>query len=135
MQKRSFYLSYARFPLSASSIVHCKATGSETECIEAATGLYYPNGITRGPDSTIYAASTSTGIIRQFQIQADYTLIEGDTVARIPSPIDNIAVDEKGNIIVAAIPAMLSFVHRTEHESGLCPASVWKVSNETTEQK
>jgi hypothetical protein len=56
-------------------------------------------------------------------------------VARIPSPIDNIAVDEKGNIIVATIPAMMSFVHRTVNQEGLSPATVWKVSNETSDQR
>ncbi|KAK9899835.1 calcium-dependent phosphotriesterase [Cystobasidium minutum MCA 4210] len=133
--KRSFYLAYAHFPPSASSIVHCDASGGTSECIPAATGIFYPNGITRGPENTIYVASTVTGEIKQFQIQADYTLVEGDTVARIPSPVDNIAVDEKGAIIVATLPDMLGFVGRSKNQAGLCPATVWKVTNETSDQK
>lgn len=135
-QKRSFYLAYAHFPLSASTVVHCDAsTGTSGTCIEAASGIFYPNGITKGPDNTIYVASTVTGEIKQFQIQADYTLIEGDTVARLPSPVDNIAVDEKGSIIAATLPAMLNFVHRAQHQEGLVPATVWKATNETSDQK
>lgn len=134
-QTRSFYLMYLRFPFSSSGIIHCDASGSSPNCIEAASGLFHPNGITKGPESSIYAANTATGEVKQFHMQADHTLIDGDTVATIPSPIDNIAVDEKGAIIIAAIPSMLKFVHRQEHSEGLVPSSVWRVRNETSEQK
>lgn len=124
-----------RMPGAASSIVHCDASSGSATCIEAAAGIQYPNGITKGPESSIYVASTALGEIKQFHIQSDYTLTEGDLVADVKRAIDNIHVDEKGQIIVATIPKVLAFIARGKTGSGASAAEVWRVRNETSDQK
>lgn len=122
-------------PGTSSGIIHCDVTGLSPKCIVAATGFFHPNGIAKGPESSIYVLSTADGKVQQMHSQADHTLIEGDTLAVIPSPIDNMHVDEKGQIIVAAIPRMLEFVSRSKTQQGNCAGPVWRVRNETSEQK
>ena len=132
-QKR--LLPLIRVPGGESSIVHCDASGATVQCIEAASGIKYPNGITKGPESSIYAASTALGEIKQYHIQADYTLTEGDLVGDVKRPIDNIHVDEKGQIIVATLPKVLAFIDRGKTGKGASAAEVWRVRNETSDQK
>jgi sugar lactone lactonase YvrE len=149
---RSFYISNDHFhktsfkrilPLyrlpgsagAASSVVHCDASSGAPVCIEAATGIQYPNGIAKGPEASIYVASTALGEIKQFHMQADKTLIEGDLVADVKRAIDNIQVDEKGGIIVATIPKAIDFIKRAKTGEGLSAVEVWRVRNETSDQK
>lgn len=146
---RSFYISndhfhktsakralpLVRLPGAASTIVHCDASSAVPKCIEAASGIQYPNGIAKGPDSSIYVASTALGEIKQFHIQSDYTLTEGDLVGDIKRAIDNIHVDERGQVIVATIPKVLAFIGRGKTAVGNSAAEVWRVRNETSDQK
>lgn len=68
-------------------------------------------------------------------MQADKTLIEGDLVADVKRAIDNIQVDEKGGIIVATIPKAIDFIKRAKTGEGLSAVEVWRVRNETSDQK
>jgi len=127
-----------RLPGAKSSIVHCQASsvaGQAPDCIEAASGIQYPNGIAKGPESTLYVASTALGTVQQMHIQADWTLTEGDRVANVKRPIDNIHVTEDGEVVLATIPKVLKFVERAKKAGGSCETEVWSVRNETSDQK
>ena len=78
-----------------SDIVYCDASGAEVDCKVAADGVAFPNGsflpsfvnvrygeliryvlgMAKGPGNTIYSASSLEGDVRQWEIQADNTLV------------------------------------------------------------
>lgn len=116
--------------------MHCQASGAQPDCIDAATGLIYPNGITRGPSDIIYVGSSATGEITALHQQADFTLLEGETVASLGTTIDNIHVTEEGEIIAATIPKVLHFVDRCRDGGKTSSAvRVYSIRNETTQDK
>merc|ERR1711939_497 len=119
----------------ASNIVHCTYRAGTSDCIVAADGLMYPNGIAKGPDATLYMGSSSKGVVTAFHMQADHTLQLGETVANVESIIDNIHVDESGSIIVATIPKLSAFMAREKDTDAKCPAQVFRISNETSDRK
>ena len=129
-------LSVLAIPGGKSDIVYCDTTlPSSPTCFQAATGFYHPNGIARGPDSTLYVASSSHGTVTAMEMQADHTLVQGEVVASVGSVIDNIQVTEDGEILLAGISRLLDFAARVKNADGKSSAQVWHVKNETSENR
>lgn len=126
-----------RFPGTESGIIYCDASSSSSlpSCKAVADGYYHPNGLAKGPGSTLYMASTFDGFIKSFDIQADYSLVENEQVADIGRPIDNIDVNEVGEITAAVLPNAIQFTKRVAQGYGDAISQVWKVSNDTSDQR
>ncbi|GAA5888501.1 hypothetical protein JCM16303_002192 [Sporobolomyces ruberrimus] len=127
-----------------SSIVHCDASrpeDHEDDCIVAIDGLKYPNGIARVPNSsTLFVASTMTGEITTYEIQADYTLFPLPAKITLNRPIDNIHVSPRtGALYASTFPKMLKFMNaastggldRTKLNDN--PVEIWKIEEEKGE--
>ncbi|GAA5961203.1 hypothetical protein JCM3765_001263 [Sporobolomyces pararoseus] len=126
-----------------SSVVHCDASRSDDEepCTVAIDGLIYPNGIAQSPDgSTFFIASTMTGEITTYEIQADYTLFPLPAKISLNRPIDNIHVSPStGSIYASTFPKMFKFMSAAS-TGGLDekrmidnPVEIWKVEEEKGE--
>ncbi|KAG0146827.1 hypothetical protein CROQUDRAFT_700722 [Cronartium quercuum f. sp. fusiforme G11] len=115
------------------SIVHCTFTdNSETpNCIVAAEGHPHPNGIAKGPGSSIYLATTFEPHLYVYETQADHSLVLTDEL-KLPRMADNIFVSPSGSIYLATIPKVLSFVKAIEKPNEFhSPSEVWRISNST----
>ncbi|GAA5942201.1 uncharacterized protein JCM15063_002041 [Sporobolomyces koalae] len=128
-----------------SSVVHCDASDQhvEPECIVAIDDVVYPNGLARFPNSsTLYIASTMTGEITTYEIQADYTLFPLPAKISLDRPIDNIHVSPSTSTLYAStFPRMLKFMgaaqtgglsHSRMHDN---PVEIWKIEPETGDQR
>lgn len=71
--------------------------------VVAYTGFNYPNGIVRGDDGLYYVGSSFIDKLRVMRPQRDGTLREV-SVLKLGMPIDNLAVDARGDIFTAGFP-------------------------------
>jgi arylesterase / paraoxonase len=62
-----------------------------------------PNGLVRGRDGLIYVPSTLDGTIRVFNLSENHHLLKVNEI-KVPLPVDNLSVDNKGDIYAAAFP-------------------------------
>ncbi|GAA5983785.1 hypothetical protein JCM10908_005927 [Rhodotorula pacifica] len=127
-----------------SDVVHCEiSSDGTTDCIVAADGLTYPNGIAKGPDDLLYLASTLHGEVTSWEIQSDKTLLPHSLVP-LGRPIDNIHVSPStGHIYASTFPKFFSFASsspipsnpsRPRSASHRSPVEIWRIANETNEE-
>jgi sugar lactone lactonase YvrE len=112
----------------SSTIAHCSLS---TGCHIAYDALLFPNGLARGPDDTLYVASTLRGTVSQLAMDADGDLSLLQTITVPGRALDNVHVEPDGGIYVAAIPIMQQFVEALRRQ-GPCATEVWRISNETS---
>lgn len=107
------------------NIIHYSA-GTYTE---VASDMAMPNGINGSIDGTLIYASTTLG---QELITFDRN-IETGTLTEINrqyigSGLDNIDVDEQGNLWIGSHPKMLTFVSHAGDAAKLSPSQIFKLS-------
>ncbi|GJN90939.1 hypothetical protein Rhopal_003953-T1 [Rhodotorula paludigena] len=136
---RMFELVYVE----SSSIAHCELLPSgESDCTVAVDDILYPNGIAKGPDDLLYSASTFTGEISVWEIQADHTLVPSSHIW-IQRPIDNLHVSPTtGAIFAATFPRFFDFALSSPslprpHKpySSRSPVEIWRVANQTSDEQ
>lgn len=77
-----------------------KAAG---KAVEAASGLYFANGIGLSPDQkTLYAAETMANRVLSYKADIETGSLSGRTVAALMMTPDNLTVDSAGNIWVVS---------------------------------
>jgi arylesterase / paraoxonase len=72
-----------------------------------ATGLRFPNGLTKGPHERLYVPSSFLGVVSVFEPQGDKLVQVDEIDAGIP--LDNLSVDPEGSIWAAGITDVISF--------------------------
>jgi arylesterase/paraoxonase len=93
--------------------------------IEAASGIRYPNGIGVSRDGeTLFVASTTGGSVLVFAIDPESGTLEEFGTIEIGSGVDNIDVDEDGDLWIGAHPKLLTFVQHTGDASRIAPSQV-----------
>lgn len=88
----------------AGSVTRCRSDTGKCEVV-LSKGLGMANGITKGHDGRFYVANTDNGQINVLEITPSGVI----QVALIKTgiPLDNISVDNEGNLIAAGFPAPL----------------------------
>lgn len=95
---------------------------------EAASGIGLPNGVNASPDGrTLYVASTITGSIRVFDLDAPKGTISPKGRIELGSGPDNIDVDTDGRLWVACHPKLLTFVRHVSDPAVLAPSQVFRI--------
>jgi hypothetical protein len=69
----------------------------------------FPNGIKRGKDGVVYIPSAFTNSIQVRELQGDGSLKLLHDI-KIGMPVDNLAVDSKGDIYAAGMPKILELM-------------------------
>ena len=112
---------YLRIP--RASIVFYNGVGFET----VAKPFHYANGINISKDKKfLYLAETTGAAISIFEIEANGDLQQLNSVD-VGTGVDNIDIDEEGNLWVAAHPKLLDFVQHQKDSINLSPSEVIKL--------
>lgn len=93
--------------------------------VAQASGFNVPNGLVRGQDGLIYVPSSVMGEIQIFSLTTTTTpphLNKVDSI-QVPYPIDNLSVDEEGDIYAAAFPQTYKFLRSADNPSEVNPPS------------
>ena len=109
------------------SATYCSlSTGA---CSMAATaGFTMPNGLVRGADGLFYIPSSFIDNIRVMALQDDNTLKQVDVI-HLGMPVDNLSVDENGDIWAAAFPKVMRFLDTFGDPHGIdSPSTIWKIT-------
>lgn len=95
--------------------------------IKAAGPFHYANGINISPDGkVIYISETTGAAISAYMILGDGSLVNKSTID-VDTGVDNIDIDEAGNLWVAAHPRLLDFVNHVKDSVNLSPSQVLKI--------
>ena len=90
--------------------------------------FYYANGINISPDgSKLYLAETTGKSITTFEIHEDGTLLNLGSYD-VGTGVDNIDVDNEGNLWVAAHPKLLDYVNHRKDSTNVSPSQVLKLT-------
>lgn len=93
-----------------------------------AEGLKYANGINVSPDGRfVYVAATVDGKVYVYSREAGTGSLMYRYDIEFDSGVDNIDVDEQGNLWVAAHPKLLTFVRHSKNARVLSPSQVFRV--------
>jgi arylesterase/paraoxonase len=96
--------------------------------VEAASGIRYPNGVNASADrKTLFVASTTGGTVFVFDVDPESGSLEERSAIEIGTGLDNIELDDEGDLWIGAHPKLLSFVQHTADESRAAPAQVIRV--------
>lgn len=79
-----------------------------------------PNGLIRARDGLIYVPSTLDGTIKVFQLSKNHMLLKVKEID-VPLPIDNLSVDEAGDIYAAAFPKLYIWVESSKNPFDVDP--------------
>ncbi|KAF7874879.1 hypothetical protein EAF04_002053 [Stromatinia cepivora] len=101
-----------------SHVNHCSATYSN--------GLNGPNGLVTGRDGLIYVPNTLLHEIQIFSLTGEKTLLKLDTL-QTPYPVDNMSVDENGDIIAASIPQIYKWAQSLNDQSVQIPTAAVRI--------
>jgi len=95
----------------------------------AANGLRYANGINVSPDlAHLYIAETIGRQIDTYHRDALSGALTAQSALEIPAGLDNISVDDAGNLWVAAHPKLFAFLAYKDDPSKPSPSQVFRVS-------
>ncbi|CAG9944871.1 unnamed protein product [Clonostachys rosea f. rosea IK726] len=86
------------------SIVHCQSDTGKCN-FAAVQDMKFPNGIVRGSDGLYYVAHSVGGFVAVYKLSGE-TLSKVDEI-NVKMTVDNLSVDEEGNVLVAAFPVPL----------------------------
>jgi len=101
---------------------------------EAASGVGYPNGINvSGDGETVYVASTTGGSVLVFGVDPASGALEERGAIEIGSGVDNIEVDEAGDLWIGAHPKLLAFVQHATDATRNAPSQVIRVEDARTD--
>lgn len=97
---------------------------------EVAAGIGYANGINISQDrSTLFVASPRKFTVKYYHIEPDGDLTL-DRDLYVGSGIDNIEIDQKGNLWMGSHPNLLRFTAYAAGKKPTSPSEIIKVSNE-----
>lgn len=97
---------------------------------KAADGLRYANGINISPDlSHIYIAETIGREIRSYDRDVLSGVLKPAGEYEIPAGLDNIDVDDAGNLWVASHPKLFAFLTYASDPSKPSPSEIFRVSS------
>ncbi|KIK58310.1 hypothetical protein GYMLUDRAFT_45522 [Collybiopsis luxurians FD-317 M1] len=101
-------------------------------CEVAASKIITSNGIARASNDTVYVASTFGGTIAVFHKQGvDNSLLLKDTI-HIGQALDNLAIDSRGNLWVAAFPKLSDIFQQVKKDpSHIVPTAGFQISINT----
>ena len=95
---------------------------------KAAGPFNYANGVNMSPDrSRLYLAATTGGSVVVFDVKDDGTLQRKGTTD-LGTGVDNIDVDEAGNLWIGAHPKLLDFVNHAKDSTKYSPSQVLKLT-------
>jgi arylesterase/paraoxonase len=95
----------------------------------AAQGLVCANGINLSPDGRLlYVSATLEGRIPIYSRDPEDGSLSLQDEIFLDTGVDNIEVDDEGNLWIAAHPKLLDFVEYSRDPSALSPSQVLKVS-------
>jgi arylesterase/paraoxonase len=96
--------------------------------VEAASGIPYANGINVSPDGrTLYVGSTTGGSVFVFGIDSASGALQERGEIGVGSGVDNIEIDEAGDLWIGAHPKLLRFVEHAGDASQHSPSQVIRV--------
>jgi arylesterase/paraoxonase len=102
--------------------------------VEAASGIRYPNGANASADrETLFVASTTGGTVFVFHVDPESGSLEKRAAIETGTGLDNIELDEAGDLWIGAHPKLLSFVQHTADATRAAPSQVIRVRNPTSE--
>jgi len=111
--------------LGRSAVVYYDGAGFQ----EVAGGISYANGINLSPDGLqLYVASTLRGKIHVYSRDPDDGRLTPQDQIMLGTGVDNIELDDFGNLWVAAHPRILSFVEYSQDPKAFSPSQVLKVT-------
>jgi arylesterase/paraoxonase len=98
------------------------------------TGIPYANGIHTSKDGRkLFVASTNVNKVLVYNIKADNTLRE-ETVFDTGVGVDNIELDETGNLYIGCHPQLLKFLGYSKDSTKLSPTVILKLTYNKTEK-
>lgn len=93
----------------------------------AFSGFNHPNGMIKGKDGLYYIPSSFIDKIRVMRLEADLTLREVHVI-NVGMPIDNLSMDQKGDVYAAAFPKILKVVEAFKDPYGKgFPSTIWRI--------
>ncbi|KAM0334501.1 hypothetical protein ACHAQA_001530 [Verticillium albo-atrum] len=96
-------------------------------CRMVAGGFRFPNGLAHGPNGLLYVPSAATGVIHVFQVLEDNNIEQIDVI-KTGYSIDNVSVDQNGDLFVAAFPIGLGVLKAfNDPRNSFPPAAVLRV--------
>ncbi|KAF2492202.1 serum paraoxonase/arylesteras-like protein [Lophium mytilinum] len=112
--------------LGGGNVVYCPSSGS---CLPATPkNLIYPNGLERGLDGLVYIPSAASDAIRVMEPQVGGALRQLEVI-KLGMPVDNLAVDAKGDIYAAGLPKVRGIVASVADPfNRQSPSTVWRIS-------
>ncbi len=115
------------FQLPLGSVVFC----SGSDCRTAARGFTYTNGIALSRDGmTLYVSSTTGRFLRVLDRNpSDHTLKKRKDL-KLNTGLDNIDVDEEGNLWVTGHPKLLTFVKHASDPGVNSPSQILRIDPE-----
>ncbi|TGO19579.1 hypothetical protein BTUL_0003g00330 [Botrytis tulipae] len=111
--------------LGGGSIGHCELRANHCNIVFS-TGLNGPNGLVTGRDGLIYVPNTFLHEIQIFSLTEEKTLLKRDTL-QAPYPIDNMSIDENGDIIAASLPQGFKWFQNLHDQSIQVGAAVVRI--------
>ncbi len=96
---------------------------------KAYEGLNYANGVALSNDGTkLYLTHTTGRELLTFDRNPQSGFLEIKNSLKLGTGVDNITVDEKGDIWIAAHPKLFAFVEHAKDASKPSPSEVWKIT-------
>jgi arylesterase/paraoxonase len=86
------------------------------------------NGVTKGHDGLYYVAQSSSGKITVFSLQPETNTFLKVNEISIGMPVDNLSIDENGDIWVAAFPVGVVLLMATDNPLEVdVPSAVFRI--------
>ncbi len=96
--------------------------------VKAGGPYYYANGVNKSPDGGhLYLTTTTGASILVYAIAADGSL-HNEYEQDLGTGVDNIDVDEEGNLWIAAHPRLLDFLNHARDSTRYSPSQVLKLT-------
>ena len=92
-----------------------------------------PNGLVQGRDGLTYVPCTLDGTIKVFRLSESHMLVKVNEI-KVPLPIDNLSVDESGDIYAATLPKIYIWAESTKDPFNTNPpAAVFRIQKSVRE--
>lgn len=104
-----------------------------TEFVEAASGIAHTNGINVSADGrTIYVSATIERALHIYKRDPATNELALESKLDLDTGVDNIEVDQKGDLWIGAHPKLLDFVKHARHPAAMSPSQVLHLSLDPT---
>ena len=118
----------------AGSVTRCRSDTGKCEVV-LDKGFGMANGIAKGRDGRFYVANTDNGEINVLEITSEGKVVQVDLI-KTGIPLDNISVDDQGNLIAAGFPKPLQVPKAIENAREIvAPGVVLKIERKLGKRK